>query len=488
MRLARRTSLAGGLAELQHVHALLYSDNAADMAAGTAIISVWLNRGACPQAAEVAALLVEAVLADKSGASQIVVRGAYSMALVRFVNSVADSFQTGMYAQSIGSIAERVDMPQWLVQVRHAATHEELPSLLVCREATRLALEWLNAHYWQPSLAPMSGDDEREEHERRVEWATELAQLLHGYRSNARIIAKDRSMARKGGVPLEKAIEAYHESLSAEAERRVAFLQRRGAAAALGRAHDEARDSLGDVCVASVLLIAVAQLLLPGALIPLAKDTRSTDEAVEIWGPLLDALASKFASFMPLLLQALARTAACASRRSSAAHAGAWLLHLANSPHQVFPAAHGWDFGEGLPADAAAADASPAWPVPRRETQLAAMSARRAALLCALEEPSERTFAIAAQLADDDERGRVSELAALWKGSGAESTSSLDDLESRAMAISGLAPDAEQPQAVPPPPVPAAALPSGWQVASGWLPTPIGCLGGTVPPLALESL
>lgn len=471
MRLARRSPLAGGLAELQHVHELLYSDDTTSMAAGSAAVRVWLNRGACPQAAEVSALLVEGILAEKSRASHMAVRSACSMALVRFVNSVADSFQTGMYAQSIGAIAERVDLPQWLVQVRHAATHEELPSLQVCRAATCVALEWLDTHYWQPSLAPMSAPDDGEELARRAAWATQQAQLLHAYRANARAIARDRSMARKGGAPLERTIAAYVDAAAAESECRIAYLQRRGAAAALGRSLDEAPASVGGACVASVLMACIAQLLLPGALIP-AKEPRVD---VALWEPLVGALVERFGQFLPLLLHALAR----AANGRGAQHASAWLVHLADT-REVLPSEFGWDFGDSMPADAAAADAPPPWPVVRAPG--APTTARRAALLYALEEAGERTLALAAQLADESERGRVAELSGIWRGSGHASQSSLEELESRAMAIAGIA----EPAAASPPPLPAGALPPGWHLPPAWLPTPIGCLAGAVPPLEIK--
>ena len=52
-----------------------------------------------------------------------------------FVNALVDAHQTGMYAQSIAHIAARIGLPLWFVELRHAATHEELPSLSVLREA-----------------------------------------------------------------------------------------------------------------------------------------------------------------------------------------------------------------------------------------------------------------------------------------------------------------------------------------------------------------
>lgn len=63
-------------------------------------------------------------------------RQCYSTAIIRLVNGLVDPLQSGVYARSIASIAAQLGLPGWLVEVRHAATHEELPSLEVLREAT----------------------------------------------------------------------------------------------------------------------------------------------------------------------------------------------------------------------------------------------------------------------------------------------------------------------------------------------------------------
>jgi len=62
-------------------------------------------------------------------------RQCYSTAVIRLVNGLVDPLQSGVYARSIASIAAQLGLPGWLVEVRHAATHEELPSLEVLREA-----------------------------------------------------------------------------------------------------------------------------------------------------------------------------------------------------------------------------------------------------------------------------------------------------------------------------------------------------------------
>lgn len=46
-----------------------------------------------------------------------------------------DPVQQGYYARSIGSIAHQLGLPQAFVELRHAATHENLPSLTVLRDA-----------------------------------------------------------------------------------------------------------------------------------------------------------------------------------------------------------------------------------------------------------------------------------------------------------------------------------------------------------------
>ena len=48
-----------------------------------------------------------------------------------------DPLQRGAYARSIASIAAQLGLPAWLVELRHAATHEDLPSIEVLREAAK---------------------------------------------------------------------------------------------------------------------------------------------------------------------------------------------------------------------------------------------------------------------------------------------------------------------------------------------------------------
>lgn len=56
---------------------------------------------------------------------------------IRFVNGIVDPAQKRQFAVSVGSLAERLQLPLWFVELRHAGTHEYLPSLQVLRNGSR---------------------------------------------------------------------------------------------------------------------------------------------------------------------------------------------------------------------------------------------------------------------------------------------------------------------------------------------------------------
>jgi hypothetical protein len=85
--------------------------------------------------------------------SSLSLRQSYATALIRLVNGLVDPLQSGTYARSILSIAAQIGLPAWLVELRHAATHEDLPSLELLRdgakevsESSRLLLTHTHIH------------------------------------------------------------------------------------------------------------------------------------------------------------------------------------------------------------------------------------------------------------------------------------------------------------------------------------------------------
>lgn len=72
----------------------------------------------------------------------------YAMSLVRAVNGLVDPSQQGYFADSVMSIASKIGLPTWLVDLRHDATHSHLPSLSLLRSGAVNLLMWYRVHYW----------------------------------------------------------------------------------------------------------------------------------------------------------------------------------------------------------------------------------------------------------------------------------------------------------------------------------------------------
>lgn len=74
----------------------------------------------------------------------------YSLCIIRTVNGLVDPSQKGFFAESIYNIASRIGLPGWIVEIRHDATHDRLPSLSLLRSGARELLSWLYNNYWVP--------------------------------------------------------------------------------------------------------------------------------------------------------------------------------------------------------------------------------------------------------------------------------------------------------------------------------------------------
>ncbi|GBE78457.1 Las1-domain-containing protein [Sparassis crispa] len=158
MRLPRRVPWES-LSELDQVCSLIYADENDIDAKVQAVnrISAWRAITSLPHALESTLALLCAILDDsrRQGLPSLLsLRQSYATALIRLVNGLVDPLQVGAYARSIASIAAQLGLPAWLVELRHAATHEDLPSIDVLREAAREAMRWLLDNYFLPTLNP----------------------------------------------------------------------------------------------------------------------------------------------------------------------------------------------------------------------------------------------------------------------------------------------------------------------------------------------
>lgn len=106
------------------------------------------TRGPIPQSMEATAMLTSAVLYDVPDNDPLAIRMTYSTAIVRFVNGLLDPLQKARDAISLYALAKQLDLPTVFVELRHVATHEGLPSLMLLRRSSHQALEWLWWNYW----------------------------------------------------------------------------------------------------------------------------------------------------------------------------------------------------------------------------------------------------------------------------------------------------------------------------------------------------
>ena len=354
------------------------------------IVQLWINRSACPFAVETTALLVQSIILDETmqriaastqagsaapslqyaleqmgGGAELGVRLNYSLALTRFVNSVVDSHQTGGFAQSIAAIAARIGLPLWFVEIRHAVTHEELPSIAVCRQAAGAALAWLHRHFWIPQLfegpyaiharpapnstamdidtphhptaaeastsaalassstKPTATEEESRRKERRKA-LTDLRVTLKTYRSLAKQVARDRSLANTSKDQfrrLYKQLAVFVAKIrTLEPEFAAQLID--GAGSAKPRAQGDEADARNatlmdpddvDECTKSALSDLINQLLQPGGLIPLSRSKRvpasAAGDAIALpaevastWSPLLGYLRDTYGPIFGQLL------------------------------------------------------------------------------------------------------------------------------------------------------------------------------------------
>ncbi|XP_065702445.1 ribosomal biogenesis protein LAS1L [Patagioenas fasciata] len=133
-------------------------------------VSAWKSRYGpkMPLAVDCTAELVRCKVLDSSGrlkSHELIL--SYGLALVRFVNLITERKQK-MVSIPLRQLAREVDIPIWVVDLRHELTHGKLPHLALCRRGCDVVLEWLRKTYWSRQLGNNlceESEDEDEEQE-----------------------------------------------------------------------------------------------------------------------------------------------------------------------------------------------------------------------------------------------------------------------------------------------------------------------------------
>ncbi|XP_013358298.1 PREDICTED: ribosomal biogenesis protein LAS1L isoform X13 [Chinchilla lanigera] len=113
-------------------------------------ITVWRSRlgNELPLAVASTADLIRCKLMDVTGGlGTDELRLLYGMALVRFVNLISER-RTKFTKLSLKFLAQEVNIPDWIVELRHELTHKKMPHINDCRRGCYFVLDWLQKTYW----------------------------------------------------------------------------------------------------------------------------------------------------------------------------------------------------------------------------------------------------------------------------------------------------------------------------------------------------
>ncbi|KAI9718053.1 MAG: hypothetical protein M1812_004311 [Candelaria pacifica] len=248
------------------------------------LIGAWKLRGNLPHTVESTALLCDAVLNDDPNkVSTYSIRATYSTAFCRFVTGLVDNGQTGRSKVNMFQVATRIGLPKSFVELRHQATHEELPALLVLRQAADRSLRWLWHYYWRTidertgSLDDVDGISEQE-----------LQQLKNRFRDLLRVYKNDRIEAAKAS----KKADVVKTKAQDATERREGLVQK---LIKLLKDRETAVKRLAGVLLEVKYLIPANRTL-----------GESMDHALLLWDDLLKSISNWQPSFLRITVEEMA--------------------------------------------------------------------------------------------------------------------------------------------------------------------------------------
>ncbi|KAF9458734.1 Las1-like-domain-containing protein [Collybia nuda] len=303
MKLPRRVPWSS-IEELETIYAWIYTDENDLESKIRAInrLSAWRAITHLPHALESTLSLLVVIAQDQATHSQLSLRQSYSTAIIRLVNGLVDPLQHGAYARSIASIANQLGLPTWLVELRHAATHEDLPGIELLREAAREAMNWLLNNYFLPTTNP-SSINETQQHTLRS-----VMPILKRYKTIHKITIRDVSLTSQYKTTISTILKDVERWI---AEAKVAANVAVGEIGWDSSSPDSLLDS-GEMDAKEkwALEKLCDALLQNGALVPLSKRKRDfpvgsfspPEFSLLLWNPLLHHLQTLHTGFLAILV------------------------------------------------------------------------------------------------------------------------------------------------------------------------------------------
>ncbi|XP_053473944.1 ribosomal biogenesis protein LAS1L [Ictalurus furcatus] len=297
-------------------------------------ITAWKGRfgPSTPVAIETTANLVRCQILDRSGKLErddLVLL--YGMALTRFVNLILERKQ-GRVAKPLRRLASTMNIPEWIVNLRHDITHRRLPTLKWCRKGCEFVLNWLQQQYWSRQLSSLSDwnssseeeEDEEERTRRQEEEVTHRQREIERHkRARELLISYEREQFQVFEGLLKRGLgRGSWPSTSADLSWIIAQIQ---------QLNSEARDALINTLVQDGFLIPTAEQLESLNIDPSEEvlDLLAPcvpPEFLRFWLPLLKVLTSN--SFINQLLEKLFTELAKEPTNHRAYYASAWISEI----------------------------------------------------------------------------------------------------------------------------------------------------------------
>ncbi|KAL3460358.1 beta-lactamase-like protein [Aspergillus heterothallicus] len=257
-----------------------------------ATVGAWKLRGTLPHPVEATALLTDAILHDDARKNSVFsIRATYAAAFCRFVTGLVDSKLYAGQRKTMFARAIELGLPASFVELRHEATHRELPSLTVLRSSTQRSLEWLWGFYWgRIDAVPMAASEPGE----GGVFASELS--LEGGYDVERALRK----SFKGILEQATAVIEGNETDGAEPPRK----RRKRVQTKLSGVTEQVVSVLKAETEGSKVLAEV--LLRDGALIPRGRKLgESLTDAIENWDALLLTITEGHTAFLTTLAETM---------------------------------------------------------------------------------------------------------------------------------------------------------------------------------------
>ncbi|KAF8822294.1 Las1 family protein, partial [Cardiosporidium cionae] len=136
--------------ELKVVYQLAFSADPEHWQSAINKILAWENRQKLPVAIDSTVHLLQMMTKDayfntrtEVQRTVIELRLSYALVIIRLVNHLVEHQQMGAFARSVREMAAEINLPSLLVDIRHQATHSDLPSLFLLRNGVTEALCYL---------------------------------------------------------------------------------------------------------------------------------------------------------------------------------------------------------------------------------------------------------------------------------------------------------------------------------------------------------